>query len=265
MHTVVVVLPLLAAFFLLWVPQIIRAQDEKENDDKNGAYNDYEIYQTLDSIQKHFHVASFYELLGVPETASDEAVGRAARTLSFRFHPDKQQNAKSDKERATAEQKYKLVMYAAGLLRSDQGKERYRWLMNEAPAWHRHSVYVRRAIVKSAARLTLTQVALLTLVFGTGCQLFVHWAAFLKAVYLKWWGIREARRMGDKEIKRIRRRLETGGDVGFLCANNESYLAVSLIDTPTPTLPSPLKLFIFKVPLTIATLPFKWLLKSKCD
>lgn len=173
-------------------------QDDESEDDK---FNDYEVYQTIENMRKLTGHDNFYDLLGIGTSANDEQIGRAFRKLSVKYHPDKH-----GKE---MEPMFKLVQYVGTLLRDAKRRARYEWLMHEAPAWHRESVYAVRRMHK-VNKISMRQFWMFTFGFLIFGQLVAQWITYI----LKAGRVKMARRnlqaMGDKEVKRIRKKLESG-------------------------------------------------------
>jgi len=65
---------------------------------------------------------NYYDILGVDKNASDKDIKKAYHKLSIQYHPDKQVG-KSDAEKKAAEEKFKEISEAYGVL-SDEGKKR---------------------------------------------------------------------------------------------------------------------------------------------
>ncbi len=61
----------------------------------------------------------FYELLGVPKTASAEDIKKAYRKLAMQYHPDRNPGEKA------AEQKFKDISEAYDILKDDQKRAAY--------------------------------------------------------------------------------------------------------------------------------------------
>ena len=65
-----------------------------------------------------------YEILGVSRDASESDIKKAYRKLALRYHPDKQ-GGKSDAEKKEAEEKFKEVANAYGILSDPDKKRQY--------------------------------------------------------------------------------------------------------------------------------------------
>eukprot|EP00475_Leptophrys_vorax_P009230 TRINITY_DN1609_c0_g1_i1.p1 TRINITY_DN1609_c0_g1~~TRINITY_DN1609_c0_g1_i1.p1 ORF type:complete len:304 (-),score=88.36 TRINITY_DN1609_c0_g1_i1:38-949(-) len=65
----------------------------------------------------------YYKILGVDRDASERDIKKAYRQLALQYHPDKVQG--TEKERAAAEAKFKLIGEAYGILSDPDKKSRY--------------------------------------------------------------------------------------------------------------------------------------------
>jgi DnaJ-class molecular chaperone len=71
----------------------------------------------------------YYQTLGIPEDADEDAIRKAFRKLAFQFHPDK--NLGHEKE---AEEKFKDINEAYGVLSDKSKREQYDMLRKGNPA-----------------------------------------------------------------------------------------------------------------------------------
>lgn len=207
-------------------------------------YGIYEAIETMTSLTPH---RTFYELLGVSPEASSDEISRAYRRLAVQYHPDKLRVQGKWNERM--ERLSNLVQFAGNQLRDEQSKRDYDWVLNEAPAWHRQTVYVMRRLVPSS-KLTVKQVLLITVAFGVGLQLVAQWIGYAVAWYMILSSRWALKRMGDKEVKRLRKRM-VGVEPSFMAMNNSAYHTILLADSAPPSLPSPLRLWIIQAPLSL--------------
>lgn len=67
---------------------------------------------------------NYYDILGVDKNASQDAIKKAFRKLSLKWHPDRQ-SGKSGKERKEAEEKFKEIGEAYETLSDPQKRKRY--------------------------------------------------------------------------------------------------------------------------------------------
>ena len=59
----------------------------------------------------NFDSDDFYKVLGIPKAADENAIKKAYRKLSLKYHPDKNLNNKEE-----AEEIFKKISYAYGIL-----------------------------------------------------------------------------------------------------------------------------------------------------
>ena len=182
-------------------------------------YNDYEIYSVIDTVKelKGNQAATLYDLLEVSPAATVDEIDRIFRRLSVRLHPDKHVDdpalpaADQRAARDRAERLFKTMQYVRGLLRDQRGRSRYEWILHEAPGWHRQSVYLARKIRTGVQmKLSLGQVAWILVVGAVLAQLALHWIRWGIEVVLGWLGRREVAGMGEKEVKRMKKRMANG-------------------------------------------------------
>lgn len=67
---------------------------------------------------------NYYEILGLQKDASEKDIKKAFRTLSLKYHPDRQ-NGKSEAEKKAAEEKFKEIAEAYGILSDKEKKAQY--------------------------------------------------------------------------------------------------------------------------------------------
>lgn len=220
---------------------------EYESREPDEKFNYYDIYKAIDMLRELTLHRTFYELLNVAPGADNDAVSRAFRKTSILYHPDKlRAQGKWDEK---AEKLSQLVQSVGALLRTEEGRRQYDWVLNDAPPWHRQTVYVMGKFMRTS-KLTVQQVILITFTFTIILQFFAQWIFYAVAWYMilsSRWALRA---MGEKEVKRMRKRM-IGQDPAFIAMNNTTYHTILLADSPPPPLPNPLKLWIFQLPLFI--------------
>ena len=64
-------------------------------------------------------MSNYYEILGVPKTATQEEIKKAYRTLAFKYHPDRNSG------NATAEEKFKQITAAYDVLGDETKRRNY--------------------------------------------------------------------------------------------------------------------------------------------
>jgi len=262
-------------FLTLFFAFSVRAE---ENEEERKSKNDYEIYEAIDTMTSLTGKQSFYDLIGVTPSTDSEEIGRVFRKMSVKYHPDKKTSPSggplSPEEYEKTEKLYKLIQYVGSLLRDPKYRARYDWIMNEAPAWHRQSYYMRK-IMRKTSKLSLLQVLWIAFGFITGSQLLLQWCKYgLDWIYVLY-NRNAVKGMGEKEVKRLKKRLAQGnslsifsslfgvGDVASMSLNNSSYMALSIAHGATPKMPSPLDLLVFSVPMSLAKLCFGRFLTEK--
>lgn len=220
---------------------------DEESEEAKRESNYYSIYEAIDTLTTHTSFSTFYELLGVAPEAPTDEVSRAFRKKSLQYHPDKMKLSGEWDE--TMEKMSKLVQFVGSLLRDEQGRRDYDWILNEAPAWHRQATYVFKKF-KPTAKVTPKQVILIVIGFSLLVQLIGQWSMYAYHRYVIFSSQRELKAMGEKEVKKLRRRMETTDDakVAFLAYNNSAYYSVLLADAPPPPVPTPLDLWPFAIP-----------------
>lgn len=199
---------------------------------KNGEGSYYEIYKAIDSLRELTKFNTFYELLKVDAASTSEQISKAFRRLSLQNHPDKLKGQGLWNEKQ--EKLSNLIQFVGSLLRSDIGRKTYNWVINEAPALHRESIYVTRKI-----RGKRTQVSFIAVIFI--CLLF---SLLLNAIFIygKWF-------ISLKEVEKAKEALKAYSQKELKSANRRQrgtladLIATSEIDT---SIPSPLNLWIFK-------------------
>lgn len=225
------------------------AATAEDDSGKSSSNNYYEIYEAIDTLNElapgH---RTFYDFLGVSPDALDDDVSRAFRKAAVQYHPDKLRL--QGRWNRSTERMSKTVQFIGSLLRTDEGRRQYDWILNEAPAWHRQSVYVMRRLVPTS-KLSIPQVLLITLLFSVLLQLVAQWIGYAAAWYMiisSRWAVRA---MGEKEVKRMKKRME-GSDPAFIAMSNTNYHAIMLAEGAPPRLPNPLSLWVFALPMGLA-------------
>jgi hypothetical protein len=104
--------------------------------------------------------------------------------------------------------------------------------------------------ISKTAKISLKGALLFSFLAALGAQFLILWIGFA----IQYGRIVMARKqmaaMGEKEIKRIRKKLEQG-DAEAMAQNNSDYETVLLADSPRPPLPTPLDSFIFAWPMAL--------------
>lgn len=213
--------------------------EEKKRDDSVDDFQIYELIDTMHALTPH---RTFYELLDVNPSSSDDLVSKKFRALSREWHPDKNPSEHAQKM-------YTLFTAVSAILRNEVSRRRYEWILNDAPPWHRSSTYLARKFV-ATSKMSLWQVSLFALCLVLVAQLIAQWTAYATACYNWWRANRATREMSAKERKRYQKRLaDPGTDLAFLAYSNTSYQNLLEAQRPLPAAPRILDLFVFALPM----------------
>lgn len=199
-------------------------KNKKESEDSQY----YDIYATVDTLQSLTSHRTFYDLLGVSPDASDDEISRAFRKTAIQYHPDKLGTSAD----ARTEKLSHLVQSIGTLMRSEGGRRRYDWVLNEAPAWHRMAVYyAARQNKNPTAKLTPWSVLWIAVLLSLLIQYSGAWASYLIERSKHEHARKNVEKMNEKEIRRMRERLDQGqlpaiGSPGY-------YLLVSEAEMPS--------------------------------
>jgi hypothetical protein len=209
-------------------------KDKEWGEEEEGGTLDYHLYDLMDQVAKAqlpeikrpegSTPGDLYAFLGLrEETASGDHVSSVFRRLSLRYHPDKH------REDPKARHLYQLVTGVADVLRQERVRRRYLWLRHQAPAWHRSSVMLRHTFFHRrhlTANFSLSQSLLITAILVLGGEYLAR---------ILWWtwhaghrllSRRQLARIGGKELKRMRRKLdklERSASATNLLSSNEHH------------------------------------------
>lgn len=219
-------------FFLL-IPLVFAADGEEE-----VGRNDFHIYDLMEKTRLRFPDSShLYDLFGLSWNADPESISTAFRKASIKHHPDKRHKSPNPKE---SQEIYGLMTSVAELLRSPEGRKRYAWLVNEAPPWHRSTVYAKRTLRKfTTAKYTLRESLLLLaglILLGDYLMLLLFWCFKLVG---RWESRRQIRELGVKEVKRMRRKVERANSPLFMNQFDTNYEALHRAQESLPPFPLP--------------------------
>jgi len=255
MNSFGLILSLLSLCFV----QLASSSSSKERK-KDDEPNYYEMYEMMDLLRAETgktaqgkKLENFYELVGVKTSASQDEISKAFRKLSMRYHPDK---VKADGGDVT-EELVKLVQYAGRLLKDETTRKQYDWLLNDAPAWHRQTFrYVGN--IRKSGKVTLKQSIILFACLAVLLPLVGQWVGWATALYNYMTARKIVREMGDKEAKRLKKKLSASNEPGMLAMNNDDYWAIVVEQIGWPEVPRPWHIWLFRLPLfavsSIATL-----------
>ncbi|XP_071948321.1 dnaJ homolog subfamily C member 1-like isoform X2 [Antedon mediterranea] len=124
--------------------------------------DDLELFDLVEEIP-----VTFYDFLGIDETATKGDIKKAYRALSLQYHPDKNQ------EEGAAE-KFRKIVAVVEVLKNDELREKYNEILEYGlPTW-REPVYYYRKVRK----MGLIEMSILVSIIMTVGHYIVAWAAF---------------------------------------------------------------------------------------
>ena len=220
--------------------------------DRKPHFSDFEIYDHIDTMHKYTTHSTFYSLLDVSPDSTPKEIQAAFRKKSIEWHPDKSIHPHASEMFA--------VLSAAKAILQDQddengAKQRYDWLVNEAPAWHRSAYYVKKF---ATAKLSFIQVLVMIFVFINISQFFGMWCKYFVDKIVVWDARRTLKQMAEKEYKKMVRKVETKDVPVEKFENDDYYHAYALTLRPIHY-PHLKELLIISFPLGI----FNFFKKSK--
>jgi hypothetical protein len=184
--------------------------------------SDYEIYELIDSLNALTEHTTFYSLLQVEPTATSQQIASIYRRMSSSWHPDK------NPQDPNATAKFSLLSGIHTILKNDTTRQRYDWLVNEAPAWHRSSYYYSKFVT---AKLSVFQVLFILMVFISVGQLAALYAKYLSDLYHFKGHQRTVDEIGEKEMKRLKRK------VGLSTVPSSEMMALLKVEQGVPSKP----------------------------
>ncbi|XP_037726596.1 dnaJ homolog subfamily C member 25 homolog [Drosophila subpulchrella] len=118
-----------------------------------------------------------YDVLGVTRESSKSEIGKAYRQLARRYHPDLHRGAEA---KATAETQFKLVATAYEILRDEESRTDYDYMLDNPDAYYAHyyRYYRRRVAPKVDVRVVI--VVVLTIV--SVIQYYSGWQRYDSAI-----------------------------------------------------------------------------------
>ncbi|XP_050348448.1 dnaJ homolog subfamily C member 25 homolog [Nymphalis io] len=118
-----------------------------------------------------------YEVLGVTREATKNEIGRAYRQLAKRFHPDLHRGEKEKKE---AEEKFKQIATAYEILRDDEERTDYDYMLDNPQSYYAHyyRYYRRRLAPKVDVRIVLA----VTITIISIIQYYSAWSKYDTAI-----------------------------------------------------------------------------------
>lgn len=226
------------------------SEEYSDNESRTPDY-DYEIYELIDRMNKLTPAHStFYDLLQVGPSSSNEDISRQFRRIAFKYHPDKTNDQNSHAL-------FKLYSGAAHVLKDDAQRARYQWIINDAPPWHRSQVYMMHKLHRRRQRtsraegpeLSLSSILLFVLIALTVTQLIVQWTRFAVNRYWIWSGSRALKSISAKEMRKMERKAMRS-DLTYLAYVDSNFENMAAARTQPLPFPKPTDLFIFALPIS---------------
>lgn len=182
----------------------------------------------LEQARVHTGRPSLYSLFSLPEDSAVEQVTKTFHKLSRTLHPDK------NKDSADI---HSLLTAAHTVLKSEKSRKRLKWLLEEAPPWHRSTVYTVRKYIKKPndmLKLSVSTVLLGCLILSLVVDLGVLWIKWLMACYSVYASRQELKKLGRKEMKRMERKLAETGPSRAMANSPVQQLIVAQSNYPRP-------------------------------
>lgn len=191
--------------------------------------DDYLIYDLIDRMTSLTEYSTFYELLKIDSTSSTKEISSSFRSISKEWHPDR------NRKDSNAHEKFTLLSGIASVLKNSESRERYDWILNESPIWHKSGYYVHKYMT---GKLSIYQVMIIVVLVITLIQIFKQLGTWCFARYRKFEASSRLQQMGKNESKSLKRKMKKLGseitDIQlFQSSDIESWiLATSKIDPP---------------------------------
>ncbi|KAJ0183103.1 hypothetical protein K1T71_001079 [Dendrolimus kikuchii] len=118
-----------------------------------------------------------YEVLGITREATKSEVGKSYRQLAKKFHPDLHRNPEDKKE---AEEKFKEIATAYEILRDDEERSDYDYMLDNPQEYYAHyyRYYRRRMAPKVDVRIVLA----VTITIISVIQYYSAWSKYETAI-----------------------------------------------------------------------------------
>lgn len=119
-----------------------------------------------------------YEVLGVERDALKSEISKSYRKLAGKFHPDRYVNQPDEKE--AAEKKFMLVATAYEVLKDDDSREEYNYMLDhpEEMWFNRYRYYRRKVAPKVDVRLVIA----VTITVISAVQYYSAWSNYDEAI-----------------------------------------------------------------------------------
>lgn len=186
--------------------------------------DDLELFDLVEEVNRNF-----YDVLGVPSTATSAEIRKAYRRLSLVLHPDK-----SKEEDAEAQFRQLVGIYE--VLKDEEKRKRYHLVLeNGLPDWRQPIYYYRRV-----RKMGLAEFFAVIFVITTIGQYIVMWAVFAEKKFTLSENFGEMRERARSKNRKARQQLEEQID---------TLLEAEMEAVPRPRLSKlwPIQLVIFLV------------------
>ncbi|KAJ2950912.1 hypothetical protein O0L34_g5281 [Tuta absoluta] len=118
-----------------------------------------------------------YEVLGVSREATKSEIGKAYRALAKRFHPDLHRDPEAKKE---AEEKFKQIATAYEILRDDEERSDYNYMLDNPQEYYAH--YYRYYRRRMAPKVDVRIVIAVTISIISIIQYYSGWSKYDTAI-----------------------------------------------------------------------------------
>lgn len=202
--------------------------------------DDYLIYDLIDRMTSLTDYSTFYELLKIDPASSIKEISSSFRGISKEWHPDK------NRKDSNAHEKFALLSGIASVLKNVESRERYDWILNESPIWHKSGYYVHKYMT---GKLSIYQVLIIVVLVITSIQIFKQFGIWCFAKYRKLKALSRLKQMGKNEFKSLKRRMEKlGNEVTDIQLLQSSDIETWILATSTVEPPHLIeRVFLFRV------------------
>lgn len=118
-----------------------------------------------------------YEVLGVSRDATKNEIGRSYRQLAKKFHPDLHRSAEAKEE---AEEKFKQIATAYEILRDDEERSDYDYMLDNPHVYYAH--YYRYYRRRMAPKVDVRIVIAVTITIISIIQYYSAWSKYDTAI-----------------------------------------------------------------------------------
>lgn len=118
-----------------------------------------------------------YDVLGVTRESTKSEIGKAYRMLARKYHPDLK---KGDEAKAEAEEKFKLVATAYEILKDDDSRNDYDYMLDNPDEYYAH--YYRYYRKRLAPKVDIRIVIIVSLTIISVIQYYTGWERYDSAI-----------------------------------------------------------------------------------